>query len=99
MAPPLPTVGVHTNAAVEEGTMPKPMLAIVTHWDSTLYRVPPGPRKSWKMFSFVWNILLHIIWITSATVNFCNIPIQLITYLRLDGRIATAILERSLKSP
>jgi len=29
--------------------------------------------------------------LTSATVNFCNIAIQLITYLRLDGRIATAI--------
>ena len=36
--------------------------------------------------------------LTSAAVNFCNIAIQLITYLRLDGRIVTAILERSLKS-
>jgi len=45
-------------------------------------------EKSWKMFSLVWKILLH----TSVTVNFCNIAIQLITYLHLDGRIATAIL-------
>jgi len=29
-------------------------------------------------------------WLTS--VNFCNIAIQLIAYLRLDGRIATAVL-------
>jgi len=35
--------------------------------------------------------------LTSATVNFCNIAIQLITYI-LDGQIATAILERSLNS-
>jgi len=28
----------------------------------------------------------------NATVNFCNIAIQLITYLHLDGRITTAIL-------
>ena len=35
--------------------------------------------------------------LTSATVNFCNIAIQLITYI-LDGQIAIAILERSLNS-
>jgi len=49
------------------------------------------------MFSLVWKILLHnwmsieFFTLTSATVNFCNIAIQLITYLRLDSQIATAI--------
>jgi len=33
--------------------------------------------------------------LTSATVNFCNIAIQLITYLRLDGGI---VPEKSLQS-
>ena len=51
-------------------------------------------EKSWQMFSLVWKMLLHICGrLTSATVSFCNIAIYLMyTCLRLDGRIATAIL-------
>jgi len=42
-------------------------------------------EKSWKMFSLVWKILLHNNgWLTSDTMNFCNIAVQLITYLHLE---------------
>jgi len=49
--------------------------------------VSPGKHLVWykKFYCIIWRL-------TSATVNFCNIAIQLITYWRLDSRIATAIL-------
>ena len=70
-------------------------------------RVPPGPWKSLKSPEkcLVWlgKLFYCIIRrLTSATVNICNIAIQLITYLALDGSNCrchlSKVLEKSLQS-